>query len=176
MAGIAGTYELGRFSGVCASTQQPIESGDEFIAALVDAVDESGHPVLRRIDYASVAWAEGVRPEALVCFWKSVAPEPGEKRQTFVDDETLLEMVQRTDSETDARRCAFRWILALVLLRRKVLKLDGIVHEADAEFWAFRPRGADPASEPFRIRNPGVRETETRELADQLGDIIRTDA
>ncbi len=177
MAGTAGTYELGRFSGECASSRTPIFPRQEFIAALVDGLDDEGHPVLRRLDFASDIWQSGVRPDGLVSFWKSVAPEPGEKRQMFVDDETLLEMVQRTSEESDVRRRAFRWILALVLLRRKALKLvDGIIHEGENEFWAFRPRGADPSSEPFRIQNPRIREEELRELADQLGDIIRADA
>lgn len=176
MAGLAGTYELGRFSGECAQSHQPILPHQEFVAALIDAIDEEGRPILRRLDFAAQAWDAGVRPDGLVCFWRSAAPEPGEKRQMFVDDETLLEMVQRMEEEVDPRRRAFRWILALVLLRRKVLKLDGIVHEGETEYWAFRPRGSDPTSTPIRIPNPGIREEEMRELADQLGDIIRADA
>ncbi|MSR44175.1 MAG: hypothetical protein EXS15_02305 [Phycisphaerales bacterium] len=176
MAGIAGTFELGRFTGVCAQSQEPIAPKQAFIAALADWVDDDGRSTLRRFDYSINTWENGSRPDRLVCFWRSSAPMPGEKRHAFVDDETLLEMLQRMESETDARRCAFRWILALVLLRRKVLKLDGIVHEGERESWAFRPRGSDPASAPIRIANPGVREDEVRELADQLGEIIRTDS
>ncbi len=176
MAATAGTYELGRFSGECAKSHDPILAHQEFVAALVDALDEEGRPILKRLDFGTQAWDDGTRPDGLVCFWRSSAPEPGEKRQMFVDDETLLEMVQRMDEETDSRRRAFRWILALVLLRRKMLKLDGIVHEGETEYWAFRPRGSDPTSTPIRIPNPGIREEEMRELADQLGDIIRADA
>lgn len=176
MAGTTGTYELGRFSGECAKSHAPILAQQEFVAALVDALDEEARPILKRLDFAAAVWDEGTRPDGLVCFWRSIAPEPGEKRQMFVDDETLLEMVQRMEEETDSRRRAFRWILALVLLRRKMLKLDGIVHEGETEYWAFRPRGSDPTSTPIRIPNPGIREEEMRELADQLGDIIRADA
>ncbi len=176
MAVTAGTYELGRFSGVCAATQEVIQTSQEFVAALVDAVDEAGQPIVRRVDYSAVQWDRGARPEALICFWRSFAPAPGDRKQTFVDDETLLEMVQRMADETDARRRGFRWILALVLLRRKVIRLDGIVHEDGVEYWAFRPRGSDAESLPIRIANPGVRADEMRELADQLGEVIRADA
>ncbi|MSQ89990.1 MAG: hypothetical protein EXS01_01155 [Phycisphaerales bacterium] len=176
MAVSAGTFELGRFTGACAHSQEPIAASDSFVAALADWTDEEGRSLLRRFDFSLGAWDGGARPDGLVCFWRSIAPKPGEKRTAFVDDETLLEMLQRMDGETDPRRCAFRWILALVLLRRKVLKLDGIVHEADVESWAFRPRGAPPESMAIRIVNPGVREEEVRELADQLGEIIRADA
>ncbi len=176
MTGAAGTYELGRFSGVCAISQQPILASQEFVAALVDALDEEGRPLLRRLDIAAARWDQGARPDALVCFWRSLAPAPGDRKQTFVDDETLLEMVQRMEDETDARRRGFRWILALVLLRRKIIRLDGIVHEDGTEYWAFRPRGSDPESLPIRIANPGVRADEMRELAEQLGEVIRADA
>lgn len=175
MAGTAGTYELGKFSGVCAASGATIAQRAPFIAALLDVIDEEGHPILRRLDYSTQAWDGGCRPDGLVCFWRSLAPVPGEKRQAFVDDETLLEMVQRVIDENDARQKAFRWILALVLLRRKVLRLDGIIHDGAVEHWAFRPRGSALDTEPIRIANPGIREEEVRELADQLGDVIRTD-
>lgn len=176
MTGTAGTYELGRFSGVCASSQQPITPAQEFVAALVDALDEAQRPILRRLDFSASVWDSGARPDGLVCFWRSLAPQPGDRKQTFVDDETLLEMVQRMGDETDARRRGFRWILALVLLRRKMIRLDGIVHEDGIEYWSFRPRGSDGASLPIRVANPGVRADEMQELADQLGEVIRTDA
>ncbi|MSR68736.1 MAG: hypothetical protein EXS17_00055 [Phycisphaerales bacterium] len=176
MAGTAGTYELGRFSGVCALSQQPILASQEFVAALVDALDGEGRPMLQRFDFAAEVWDQGARPDALVCFWRSLAPEPGDRKQTFVDDETLLEMVQRMGDETDARRRGFRWILALVLLRRKIIRLDGIVHDDEVEYWTFRPRGSDPSALPIRVANPGVRADEMRELADQLGEVIRTDS
>lgn len=176
MAGTAGTYELGRFTGECAHTHQPILTRDEFVAALIDSADEEGRPILRRLDFSAQAWDSTARPDGLVCFWRSLAPEPGEHRQMFVDDETLIEMVQRMEEETDSRRRGFRWILALVLLRRKMLKLDGIMREGETEYWSFRVRGSDPVAVPMRIANPGIRDEEMRELADQLGDIIRADA
>ena len=71
MAATAGTYELGRFSGECAKSHDPILAHQEFVAALVDALDEEGRPILKRLDFGTQAWDDGTRPDGLVCFWRS---------------------------------------------------------------------------------------------------------
>lgn len=176
MAGTADTFDLGRFSGQCAHTGSAIAAGEAFIAALVEGADEAGRPLLRRADFSCGAWESGARPERLMCFWRSTAPQAGERRTMLVDDETLMEMVQRDESDTDPRRCAFRWILALVLLRRKMLRLDGIMQENGAETWSFLRRGAVEGETPLRIVNPKIRDEEVSELSEQLGAILRADA
>ncbi len=175
MAGIAGSYELGRFSGVCAASGSVIAPGNHFVAALVDRVGDDGHPTLARLDYSIGGWGSAERPAGLVSFWQSTAPQPGERRHIFVDDETLLEMVQRMETEDDTRRKAFRWVLALALLRRKALRLEGIEQLDGVESWLFRPRGAEEGSQSIRIANPGIRDEELGDLAEQLSDVIRPD-
>ncbi len=175
MAGASGTYELGRFTGVCAASGAVIASGESFTAALVDRVSDEGSPQLARLDYCTQAWEHGARPEGLVCFWRSIAPRPGERRQSFVDDETLLEMVRRDDPSATEHRRAFRWILALVLLRRKALKLAGVDRDGAIEVWSFLPRGSGDGAEAIRIANPGIKDDAMRDLADQLAEVIRPD-
>jgi hypothetical protein len=174
MAGTAGTFEIGRFTGQCASTGEPIAGGSPFVASLAEAVEE-GRPVLRRIDWSAAAWDSGARPEGLVCFWRGTAPNPGEKRRILLDDHTLLEMVERLEGEADPRRVAYRWILALVLLRRKVLKLDRVERSSDeppVERWLLRAKGAAEDAPPLALVNPQIRDEELRELADQLGELV----
>jgi len=175
MAGTADTFDLGRFSGQCAHTGNVIAAGDVFIAALVEGADETGKPMLRRADFSHGAWESGARPERLMCFWRSTAPQAGERRTMLVDDETLLEMVQRDEADADPRRRAFRWILALVLLRRKMLRLEGITQEHGAETWSFLRRGAVEGEAPLHIVNPKIRDEEVSELSEQLGAILRAD-
>lgn len=175
MAGTAGTYELGRFTGTCAGSGVAIASGTAFVAALVDRLNEEGIPTLTRLDYSVDAWNTTPRPQGLVSFWKSTAPEPGERRQMFVDDETLLDMVERMEGDDDSRRRSFRWVLALALLRKRTLRLEGIEHTESGESWVFRRRGAEEGASPIRIPNPGIKDDELKELAEQLSDVIRPD-
>ena len=174
MAGTAGTFDIGRFTGQCAATGDPIAGGSAFVASLAEAV-EDGRPVLRRIDWSVAAWDGGARPEGLVCFWRGTAPNPGERRRVLLDDHTVLEMVERLEGDTDPRRIAYRWILALVLLRRKVLKLDRVERSSDSppvERWLLRARGAADEAAPLALVNPQIRDEELRELADQLGELV----
>ena len=174
MAGTAGTFDIGRFTGQCAATGEAIAGGSPFVASLAEAL-EDGRPTLRRIDWSVVAWDGGARPEGLVCFWRGIAPNPGEKRRILLDDHTLLEMVERLEGESDPRRIAYRWILALVLLRRKVLKLDRVERSADdppVERWLLRAKGSAEDAAPLALVNPQIRDEELRELADQLGELV----
>lgn len=144
------------------------------MASLAEAVDE-GRPVLKRMDWSAAAWDGGARPDGLVCFWRGTAPAPGERRRILIDDHTLLEMVERLEGESDPRRIAYRWILALVLLRRKMLKLDRVERSADeppVERWLLRARGAAEGAPPLSLVNPQIRDEELRELADQLGELV----
>lgn len=174
MAGTAGTFEIGRFTGQCAATGEPIPAGSPFVASLAETV-EDGKPALRRIDWSAAAWDAGARPDGLVCFWRGTAPAPGERRRILIDDHTLLEMVERMEGDVEPRRIAYRWILALVLLRKKVLKLERVERSADdppVERWLFRTRGMAEDAPPMALVNPQIRDEELRELADQLGELV----
>lgn len=144
------------------------------MASLAESV-EDGRLVLRRIDWSASAWDAGSRPDGLVCFWRGTAPNPGERRRILLDDHTLLEMVERLEGEAEPRRVAYRWILALVLLRRKVLKLDRVERSAEEppmERWLLRAKGSPEEAAPLSLVNPQIRDEELRELADQLGELV----
>jgi hypothetical protein len=38
------------------------------------------------------------------------------------------------------------------------------------------PRGADEGTEPIAVANPGLRDDEVQDLADQLGEVLRSEA
>ncbi len=167
-------FELGRFGGVCALTGEAIAPGAPFVAAMVEQ-DLADLPPFARVDVSVQAWDEGRRPDRLLAFWRTTAPEPGQKRQAFIDDETLLDMVRRMD-DADPRRARYRWLLALILLRKRALRHLRIDQGPDGERWLFMPRGADEWTEPIAVANPGLRDDEVQDLADQLGEVLRSEA
>ena len=87
---------------------------------------------------------------------------------------TLIENFDVRLAEDDKpQRVAFRYILALVLLRKRTLRLIGREEEEDGEIWLLRFKGTD--GDPIRVKNPGIAEEEIHHLSDQLGEILQGD-
>jgi hypothetical protein len=71
----------------------------------------------------AIAWAT---PERLFASWKTTAAEPGQ-RKTMLDEGSMLEIFESLEGTTDEAQLAFRFVLALVLIRRKMLVHAGAV-------------------------------------------------
>lgn len=132
-------YEVARFSGVCEATGAVLEPGERYFAALVEIPEEQiergadGRPRpdqalgMRRVDVSVAAWDGGFRPAGLFSFWKSTVAEPNQKKKLFVDDVVLMSLLVRLADAAEPERIAFRYVLGLILLRKKLLRYDGSV-------------------------------------------------
>lgn len=120
----ASTYSIERTTGICAFTERVLEPHEHYIATLVEDGDE-----LVRVDISPEAWEAGKRPEHLFSYWKAVVPEPNEKKKTFVDDEVLLNLLERLADAEQPQRIAFRFVLTLILMRKKLLRYDKTIHK-----------------------------------------------
>ena len=108
--------KLHRPQSVCSRTGRGFAPGDPFYSALVRAPEG-----LLRIDVATDAWDEP--PAEAIAWWRSVCPEPSAAGPTLAPIDVLLDALEAFEgSEADA---AVRYLLALQLVRRRVLKLEG---------------------------------------------------
>jgi len=176
-------YELGRPRGTCAATGEALPPGSPCVTALCEAADpaeaDAGTPFglfLRRLDFALPAWESGIRPPGLYCFWRSTMPEPGGARRLLVDDEALVDLFLRLEGDERPARVAFRFVLMLLLIRKRLLAVTDRRTEPDGtgsegEWWLVRPRGTD--GEPVRVRNPRLGDDDVREIAEQLGEVLQ---
>jgi len=120
--------------GQCCGTGRAIEPGQEYFGALVET--EQG---LERRDYSVEYW-EREKP-AVFCFWKSRLASPDEKKELFVSDEMLMAFFERLANETDPEKLNFRFVLALVLMRKRRLKYDATKMDGAREIWSLRVVG-----------------------------------
>src|SRR4051812_9445781 len=115
----APAYDVQRSTGVCAITGRPLVPHEHFIASLV----EDGE-LLRRVDVSLEAWDAGKRPENVLGYWKSIVPEANAKKKMFVDDGVLMDLLDRLADATQPQRIGFRFVLMLILMRKKLLRYD----------------------------------------------------
>ncbi|MCC6321586.1 MAG: hypothetical protein IT438_09160 [Phycisphaerales bacterium] len=153
MSRTASNYTIGSPTRRCAATDRELLTGEGFVAALLQNRENEEFV---RLDFSSDAWPAGRSPQrslipenhALLGSWRGLVPEPGAKRRMLVDDASLVEMFEQSDvpgeDEGDDRtREAFRYLLALILLRKKLL----VCEKTTAGSMYVRARGAPKPSE-----------------------------
>lgn len=181
----APSYDIERPTGHCAFTGQPLEPGEAYIATLVEVDVDPDNPKanpsgLKRLDVAHSAWEEGSRPERLFSYWKSIVPEPNQKKKVFVDDQVLMNLVKRLADADQPERLSFRFVLALILMRKKLLRYESSrVEKVPAaeeggelikrELWKMTPKGEE---ESLEILNPQLDDTQILQVTEQLGEIL----
>jgi hypothetical protein len=109
-------FEIQRSTRRCAATDEPLEAG----VVCYSVLEVHGGDVVRK-DYAASAWT-GPPAEAFG-WWKSRVPEPNAKKIKLAPNEVLLELFDQLAERPESDDV--RYVLALLLVRRRVLKLDG---------------------------------------------------
>ncbi|MHC4866749.1 MAG: hypothetical protein ACYTEX_21945 [Planctomycetota bacterium] len=159
-------WEIEKPLGHCWGTGRKIEHGQEYFAALVET--EQG---LARRDFCTEYW-QAQRPQVF-CYWKSKLPEPGHKKQLFVDEQMLMAFFERLAGETEQEKVNFRFVLTLVLMRKRRLKYDSSRTEGDTEIWRLRVVGSD--KEFVEVVNPQLDEEQVAQLSSQIGEILHVE-
>jgi hypothetical protein len=187
-------YDIARPTGRCAFSDQALEPGQIYYAALVELSDDDLQQLspeeraknllgVRRLDVAADVWEQGQRPERLFSFWKTTVPEPSEKKKVFVDDAVLMNLLERLGEESDPQRLAFRHVLALILMRKKLLRYDGADRREDGVYWLLTPK-ADLSKGPlgkwdedrqFAVLDPKLDAEQIRQVTEQLGQVLEGD-
>jgi hypothetical protein len=158
-------WEINKPLGQCYGTGQKIEHGVEYYGALVETSEG-----LQRRDFSVDYW-ENEKP-GVFCFWKSKLPEADQKKQIFVDDEMLMAFFERLEKETEQEKVNFRFVLALILMRKRCLKYDSTRIEDGKELWSLRVVGEKQTVE---VINPHLDEEQIEQLSSQIGQILQTD-
>ncbi len=157
-------WEINKPLGQCWGSGRKIECGEEYFGALVET--EEG---LQRRDFCADYWLSE-KPNVF-CFWKTKLPNPDQKKQVFVDDDMLMAFFDRLEKETEQEKIDFRFVLALILMRKRHLKYDGTRVDNGNEIWRLRVVGDKQIVE---VINPHLDEEQIERLSLQLGQILQT--
>lgn len=106
--------KLHRPNGSCGKSGRGFVPGELFYSALVRSKG-----ALERIDICAEAW--GGPPEQSLAWWKSLYPAADSTGSTLAPVEVLLDVLEQLDGQPDEK--ALRYLLALELVRRRVLRV-----------------------------------------------------
>ena len=113
-------YETQRCSRHCAVTGRTLEPGEAFYSALL----VEGGQVLRR-DFAVDQW-QGP-PEKAIGWWKSQVPLRDAPKMQLAPNDVMLELLEQLEHAPDKED--LRYVLSLLLIRRRVLRLEETVRD-----------------------------------------------
>ena len=158
-------WDIKKTLGQCYGTEEEFGIEQDYFAALVET--EEG---FERRDYSVEYWNEN-KPDAY-CFWKTKMQDPDKKKQVFIDDEMLMVFFERLAEETDQEKINFRFVLTLILMRKRKLKYDSAVVKDGSEVWTVKVAGQGRSVE---VVNPNLTEDRIAELSTQMGQILQMD-
>jgi hypothetical protein len=143
-------YQIQPNTRRCAASGRELQPGERYYSVLA----EEGGKFVRK-DYAGDAW-QGPPPGAFG-FWAGRVPPPQGKRRQPIDDDVLLDCLQRLEGQEEPGRVKFRYVAALLLLRRRRLRLEGVRQDGPQEVLEFRcPR----TGARHRVVNPCLQDDE----------------
>jgi hypothetical protein len=158
-----GQYEVGRPGGKCSICQQDILPGTKVMAGLRET--PAG---FERVDTMVECWPQVDRAQ-LLAFWQTVVPTHEAKKKVFVDDAVLCELFERLKDTVEESKLNFRFVLGLILMRKRMVVYESSRDEAGKDVWTVRFRGKD---ERLDLLNPKLTEQQVADVSQQLGEIL----
>jgi hypothetical protein len=163
---MANDYEISRATGKCAATGREFKENDFYYAALFDSAQG-----FERKDYSPEAWTGP--PEHCFCYWKGRVPVREKKPATIaIDNSILMNLFCRLEDDSSEMRQQFRFVLALLLMRKRLLRFERALPEGGHEYWQVRLL-ADQSVQ--QVLNPHLSEQQIERLSAQLTAILSGD-
>jgi hypothetical protein len=157
-------FQIQASSRRCCVTGRELQTGEKFYSVLIEQAGK-----LVRQDYSLEAWKGP--PEGTFSFWMARVNPPESKRRPPIDDEMLLDCFVRLEGQTDPGKVRFRYIVALLLLRRK--RLDDRPGK--------RPASGEPeilvlrcvrTGEEYQVFDPCLTEQEMATVQDEVFQVL----
>jgi hypothetical protein len=110
-------YQIQPNTRRCTATGRELRPGEKYYTVL----REDGDHWVRQ-DYSAEAWPGP--PAGAFSFWSGRVPAPESSQRPRFDDDTLLDCFNRLEGDLEPRKLSFRYVVALLLLRRKRFKFE----------------------------------------------------
>ena len=156
-------FEISRTSGRCSVSGRVFSEGESFHTVLFET--PQGY---ERRDISEECW-QGPPADA-ICHFVAQLPRKEKPHKTFVDDEVLLDFFRRMAESEDAHKLRFRFVLSLILMRKRLLKYDRTIREGGGEVWEMRLMRDKSL---HRVLHPSMNDAEIEELTRELGTILQ---
>ena len=163
---MAEAWHIARSTRTCAGSGEAIPPGTPFYSALIEG-DES----FERKDFRVEAWPE-VDSSAFFSYWKNKGSEAKEEKKQTVDYERLLAFFDGLEHAEEPQKRLFRYVLALILVRKRRLRLDDMGRTEDGDRLVVYDRRGEKTLE---IVAPEASREELAAVQNKLNELFECD-
>jgi hypothetical protein len=151
-------YQLETIGKTCHVTGEELVPGSVCHSALVH---RGGN--LTRTDFSEAGWTGP--PDDTVGHWTSLVPYPETTKKKPLDADALLQYFEQLTEDANPARETLRYVLALLLLQKRRLKLNGSRNEDDVPFLEL---SGSHGEGPFQVRDQHLEPAEIEQLQNDL--------
>lgn len=109
---------------VCAGSGRELAAGEPTVSVLLD----DGGALVRR-EYAADVWPGP--PPGVVAWWRGKVPAADTPRRPAYNEAVLFDCFDHLDGADEPNKVGFRYVVALLLMRRKRLKFEDAKKRSD---------------------------------------------
>jgi hypothetical protein len=155
-------YQIQPNSRRCAVSGREMRPGERFFSALID----ENHQFVRK-DFSAEAW-QGPPPGAF-SFWTGHVSAANDKLKPRFDDDLLEDCFQRLEGQAEPSRVNFRYVVALLLMRRRRFRFETSVVQDGVERMILRCLRTDQKHE---VVNPQLSDDEMAQVQDEVFNVL----
>jgi len=113
-------------------------------------------------------------------YWKTTVPAQEQKKKLLVDDAVLMDVFSRMEGKNEPQEIRFRFVLALILMRKRLLKYESTEAGTPAtpdnpkppETWRMLPKATEGWGAPVAVINPHLTADQIADVSQQLSAIL----
>ncbi|MSR57154.1 MAG: hypothetical protein EXS05_05735 [Planctomycetaceae bacterium] len=120
-------YQFRPIGKKCAATGNDLVPGSVCHSVLVER-----DGMLQRLDFSETGWSGP--PVGAVGVWRCQVPRPADVQYKPLDTDALMRCFEQLTEEANPARDGLRYILALLLVKKRRLRLDGSRTEGDDDY------------------------------------------
>ena len=155
-------YQIQPNSRRCADTGRELQIGERFYSALL----EEDRQLVRK-DFSTEAWKGP--PQGAVSFWTGHVMADTDKAKPRFDDDLLEDCFQRLEGQAEPSRLNFRYVVALLLMRRRRLRFETSVLDAGVEKMVLRCMRSGAKHE---VVNPRLSDDEMTQVQEEVFNVL----
>jgi hypothetical protein len=155
-------WQMPRRGEACEACQRSFEPAEPIQAYLYDTPE--GY---QRRDYCAAC-----RPDdeaSAIGTWRTRRPPAATKKTPSFDREAVYGFFEQLEDAQSPEKLQLRFVMALLLWRKKVLKFDGSDSRDGGEIWRFTTAGS---GDKHVVERPELAENELERLGEQLEGLL----
>lgn len=152
---------------VCAVTERHFEDGESFCTAIFPDPESSGY--LRK-DFSADAWDQRSEDDAVpFSFWQSIYRAPVKEEQVEITEESPEDLLRRLIEEDEEHTENVRYILAIMLERKKQLVEVDSQPTATGIIRIYEHR---KSGDVFIVKDPNIPLSEVEKVQDEVAILL----